>query len=98
MIGKSLSDVLQTEIDKVYGPESGEQTGKILIPAFLSDFRNVLSKSDAGKNVTEEYMTEDKRIHLILKGQRRFGAGGMEMWASSCLFNDNELLMDEVRF
>ncbi len=92
-----MEKILQTEINKIYGVESGKTAGKVLIPAFLGDFRKVLDKSDAGREVTEEYMTEDKKIHLILRGQRKFGPMGIEKVVVSCLFNDNEILTNEVR-
>ncbi len=95
--GENLEKILQREIDKIYGMEIGKRSGEVLIPAFLGDFRKVLEKSDAGKMVSEEYMTEDKKIHLILKGIRKFGPMGMEMVVASCIFNDSELLTAEVR-
>ena len=92
-----MEKILQKEIDKIYGLELGKRSGQVLIPAFLGDFRKALEKNDAGKLITEEYMTEDKKIHLILKGRRSFGPMGIEMIISSCLFNEAELLTEEVR-
>ncbi len=92
-----MEKVLQSEINKIYGIEFGKTTGKVLIPAFLGDFKKVLDKNDAGSVISEEYMTEDKKIHLVLKGMRRFGPTGIEKVVISCLFNERELLTGEVK-
>ena len=91
-----IEQILQNEINKIYGPEYGKKTGKVLIPAFLGDFRKVLEDSPAGNEVSEEYRTEDKKMHLILKGQRRLGAKGYVPVITSCICNDKELLVSEV--
>ena len=92
----TIDQLLQNEINKLYGFENGKKTGKVLIPAFLGDFRKVLEKGSAGEIITEEYMTEDKRMHLFLKGMRRFGARGYEFVITSCVCNENELLNTEL--
>ncbi|MCR5657014.1 MAG: hypothetical protein K6G06_06070 [Butyrivibrio sp.] len=69
---------LQNEINMAYGPDRGKQSGLVLIPAFLNDFSKVLDRSDAGKIISEEYMTEDKLLHLILTGKRCFNTKGVE--------------------
>ncbi len=91
-----LNEVLQIEINKIYGMEAGKQSGKVLIPAFINDFRKVLDSKDAGAKVSEEYMTEDKKMHLILTGCRRFGPMGVEKIVTSCKSNGKELLSEEI--
>ncbi len=91
-----LDRLLQEEIDKIYGPIQGKNTGRILIPAFIGDFRKVLEHENPGVTVSEEYMTEDKKMHLVLKGQRRFGSRGFDYIVLSCVGNDVELLKDEM--
>ena len=92
-----ITQDLQQEINKIYGMELGKQTGRVLIPAFLNDFRSVLDKADAGKEVTEEYMTEDKKMHLILKGSRIFEPSGIEKVVVSCIVNDVEVLSSPAK-
>ena len=91
-----LDKILQEEIDKIYGPVQGKNTGRILIPAFLGDFRKVMEGNDLGVTVSEEYMTEDKKMHLVLKGQRRFAPHGFDFIVVSCLCNNVELLENET--
>ncbi|WP_044916916.1 hypothetical protein [Butyrivibrio sp. WCE2006] len=91
-----FQEILQNEINVIYGPEYGNKTGKVLIPAFLGDFRKVLENGEIGHSISEEYMTEDKKIHLILKGERRLGSKGYDMMITSCLCNDKELLSNEI--
>ncbi len=91
-----MDKILQEEIDKIYGPVQGKNTGRILIPAFLGDFRKVLEGNDLGVTVSEEYMTEDKKMHLIFTGQRRMGAAGFDFVVTSCKCNDKELLTGEL--
>ena len=89
----TLYEVLQKQIDKIYGIQDGKKTGSVLIPAFLGDFRKVLEKSDLGVTISEEYMTEDKKMHLVFRGQRRI-AGYMYQLLTAyiiaffiCLYN-----------
>ena len=74
----------------------GQKTGSVLIPAFLGDYRKVLEEGDLGATISEEYMTEDKKMHLVFKGQRRMGAAGYDYIVQSCLCNGVELLKEEV--
>ncbi|WP_029318801.1 hypothetical protein [Butyrivibrio sp. AE3004] len=91
----TIDMILQSEIDKIYGIGAGRKTRNVLIPAFLGDFRSVLEKSETAQTVTEEYMTEDKLMHLIFKGQRRIGRAGYELVVTSVICNDRELLSKE---
>ena len=92
----TLFEILQKQIDEIYGIHAGKKAGSVLIPAFLTDFRKVLEKSDLGMIVSEEYMTEDKKMHIILKGQRSMGASGYEYIVQSCMCNGTELLTEKV--
>ena len=94
----SIGQCIQNEIDRIYGIEYGKKIGKVFVPAFFGDFRKVLENTPAGEVVSEEYMTEDKKMHLILKGQRRLGAKGYVPFIVSCIYNDRELLCSEVLF
>ena len=93
-----IEQCIQNEIDSIYGIEYGKRTGKVLIPAFLGDFRKVLEKNPAGKEVSEEYMTEDRKMHLILKGLKKLGAMGYEPVIVSCICNGKELMTSELPF
>ena len=92
----TIGEILQKQIDKIYGFQAGKKTGSVLIPAFLGDFRKVLEKSDLGVTVSEEYMTEDKKMHLVFSGQRRMGAKGYDYVVQSCTCNGEELIMEEI--
>ncbi len=90
----TIYEVLQKQIEKTYGM-SGRKIGSVLIPAFLGDFKKVLDENDLGATVSEEYMTEDKKMHLVFKGQRRMAATGYEYVVISCVCNGAELLLEE---
>ena len=92
----TIEELLQDEINKTYGPMVGNKTGKVLIPAFLGDFRKVLEGSDPGVTTSEEYMTEDKKMHLIFRGQRRMTEKGVDFILTSVTCNDSELLSTEL--
>ena len=72
-----LRTKLLHEIMGIYGPNQGQSIGAVIIPAFVSDFKNVVEKSDCSDEVSEEYMTEDKRIHLVLYGRKTLGKKGL---------------------
>ncbi len=86
------------EIIGIYGPVQGQSIGTVIIPAFIGDFNKVLSSSEETGEITEEYMTEDKKIHLVLGGRKVPGAKGMRLEVDSCLFNDRELIEDDKVF
>ncbi|WP_196810253.1 hypothetical protein [Butyrivibrio sp. WCD3002] len=92
----TIQELLQEQIDKIYGVQAGKKTGSVLIPAFLGDYRKVLEKSNLGVTTSEEYMTEDKLMHLVFTGQRRMGAKGFDFIVTSCVCNDKELLSEEL--
>lgn len=96
----TIGEILQEQIDKIYGFQVGKKTGSVLIPAFLGDYRKVLEKSDLGVVVSEEYMTEDKELHLVFKGQRLMGATGYDYVVQSLMCNGVELIKGgcDVRF
>lgn len=79
------------EIMGVYGPNQGQSIGAIIIPAFLGDFKQVLDRSEASDEVSEEYMTEDKRIHLVLTGRKTLGKKGPQFCVTGARFNETEL-------
>ena len=82
------------EIMGIYGPNQGQSIGAVIIPAFISDFKNVLEKRDNADEVSEEYMTEDKRIHLILTGRKTLGKKGFKACVTDVNFNGKELFAE----
>ena len=94
----TIEQLLQNEINKIYGFEFGKKTGKVLIPAFLGDFRKVLEEGTAGSVISEEYMTEDKKLHLTLRGLRRLGSSGFDLFITSCECNGKEVVNSEIPF
>ena len=89
---EELRKLLLHEIIGIYGPKYGQGIGTVIIPAFLGDFKGVLEKSDSADEVSEEYMTEDKKVHLMLYGRRYMGARGMNYVITGCEINDTEVL------
>ncbi|WP_029232697.1 hypothetical protein [Butyrivibrio sp. VCB2006] len=79
------------EIMGIYGPNQGQSIGAVIIPAFVSDFKNVVEKSDDFNEVSEEYMTEDKRIHLVLYGRKKLGKKGIITYVTDAEFNGKRL-------
>ena len=79
------------EIIRVYGPNQGQSIGTVIIPAFLSDFKKVMEKSSSYDEISEEYMTEDKRIHLVLMGRKSLGRKGINSYITDVVFNDKSL-------
>lgn len=92
---EELRRLLLHEIIGVYGPKYGQGIGTVIIPAFLGDFKTVLEKSSSADEVSEEYMTEDKKVHLILSGRRVMGAKGMNLEVTGCNFNDREIFYND---
>ncbi len=92
----TIEQVLQKQINAVYGDEDGKRAGKVLIPAFLGDFRKVIEKSAPGNIVSEEYMTEDKKMHIVFKGMRTISATGFDIIIVSCICNGRELLTEKL--
>jgi hypothetical protein len=80
------------EIMGIYGPNQGQSIGAVIIPAFISDFKSVLEKADSVDEISEEYMTEDKRIHLVLYGRKSYGKKGMEAYVTDADFNGKSIL------
>ena len=86
-----LRTKLLHEIMGIYGPNQGQSIGAVIIPAFVSDFKKVVEKSDSADEVSEEYMTEDKRIHLVLYGRKTFGKKGFKTYVTDARFNGKSL-------
>ncbi len=79
------------EIMGIYGPNQGQSIGAVIIPAFISDFKSVLEKADSVDEISEEYMTEDKRIHLVLYGRKSLGKKGVTTYVTDARFNGKRL-------
>ena len=92
---EELRRLLLHEIVGVYGPLQGQGIGAIIIPAFIGDFKKVLDKAETADEVSEEYMTEDKKIHLILEGRKRLGARGVKLEITGAVVNDSRLHLTE---
>ena len=92
---EELRTLLLHEIVKVYGPLQGQGIGAIVIPAFIGDFKKVLDSEESFDEVSEEYMTEDKKIHLILEGRRKLGKKGVKLEITGAVVNDKRLHLTE---
>ena len=92
---EELRTLLLHEIVRVYGPLQGQGIGAIVIPAFIGDFKKVLDSSDTFDEIDEEYMTEDKKIHLILEGHRKLGRKGVKLEITGAVVNDKRLHLTE---
>lgn len=92
---EELRTLLLHEIVKVYGPLQGQGIGAIVIPAFIGDFKKVLGDSESYDEISEEYMTEDKKVHLILEGRRKLGRKGIKLEITGAVVNDKRLHLTE---
>ena len=90
-----LRTLLLHEIVRVYGPLQGQSIGAIVIPAFIGDFKKVLDSEESFDEISEEYMTEDKKVHLILEGRRKLGKKGVKLEITGAVVNDNRLHLTE---
>ena len=92
---EELRTLLLHEIVRVYGPLQGQGIGAIVIPAFIGDFKKVLDSEQSFDEVSEEYMTEDKKVHLILEGRRKLGKKGVKLEITGAVVNDKRLHLTE---
>ncbi len=92
---EELRTLLLHEIVRVYGPLQGQGIGAIVIPAFIGDFKKVLDDSESYDEISEEYMTEDKKVHLILEGRRKLGRKGIKLEITGAVVNDKRLHLTE---
>ena len=92
---EELRTLLLHEIVRVYGPLQGQGIGAIVIPAFIADFKKVLDGSESYDEISEEYMTEDKKVHLILEGRRKLGRKGVRLEITGAVVNDKRLHLTE---
>ncbi len=92
---EELRKLLLHEVVRTYGPLQGQSIGAIIIPAFIGDFKKVLDASDTADEIYEEYMTEDKKFHLILEGRKSLGRKGAKLEITGCIVNDNRLRLDK---
>ena len=92
---EELRRLLLHEIVGVYGPLQGQSIGAIIIPAFIGDFQKVLEKSEVSDEIEEEYMTEDKKIHLVLEGRKSLARKGYKLEITGALVNDKRLHLTE---
>ena len=92
---EELRMLLLHEIVRVYGPLQGQSIGAIVIPAFIGDFKNVLDSEQSFDEISEEYMTEDKKVHLILEGRRKLAKKGIKLEITGAVVNDKRLHLTE---
>ena len=92
---EELRTLILHEIVRVYGPLQGQGIGAIVIPAFIGDFKKVLDSEESFDEVSEEYMTEDKKVHLILEGRRKLGKKGVKLEITGAVVNDKRLHLTE---
>ncbi len=83
-----LRTLLLHEIISIYGLGQGQAIGAVIIPAFINDFEKTVKKADSFDEISEEYMTEDKRVHLILYGRKRLAAKDVEAEVTGFEIND----------
>ena len=99
IVGYSIMEELRRlilhEVVRTYGPIQGQSIGAIIIPAFIGDFKKVLDESESFDEVSEEYMTEDKKVHLILEGRKKLGSKGVKLEITGAVLNDNRLHLTE---
>ena len=88
---EELRTLLLHEIVRVYGPLQGQGIGAIVIPAFIGDFKKVLDDSESYDEISEEYMTEDKKVHLILEGRKSLGAKGPRLEITGAVVTEKRL-------
>lgn len=88
---EELRKLLLHEIVGVYGPIQGQSIGAIIIPAFIGDFKKVLDGAESMDEVYEEYMTEDKKVHIVLEGRKKLAAKGTRLEITGAVVNDNRL-------
>ncbi len=88
---EELRKTLLHEVIGVYGPLQGQGIGAIIIPAFIGDFKKVLEKSETSDEIYEDYMTEDKKMHIVLEGRKSLGAKGVRLEITGCVVNDKRL-------
>ena len=82
------------EIIGIYGPGQGMSIASVIVPAFIGDFEKVVDSSGSFDEVSEEYMTEDKKIHLELYGRKLMGKNGNSFAITRCVFNDKVIVSD----
>jgi hypothetical protein len=88
---EELRTLLLHEVVSLYGPLQGQSIGAIIIPAFIGDFKKVLDSSTTMDEIYEEYMTEDKKVHLVLEGRKTLGAKGAKLEITGAVVNDKRL-------
>ncbi|RKM57568.1 hypothetical protein D6855_13560 [Butyrivibrio sp. CB08] len=88
---EELRKLLLHEVVSLYGPLQGQSIGAIIIPAFIGDFKKVLDSAESSDEIFEEYMTEDKKVHLILEGRKSLGARGPKLEITGAVVNDKRL-------
>ena len=88
---EELRKLLLHEVVSLYGPLQGQSIGAIIIPAFIGDFKKVLDGADTTDEIFEEYMTEDKKVHLILESRKSLGAKGPKLEITGAVVNDRRL-------
>ena len=82
------------EIIGIYGPGKGMSIASVIVPAFIGDFQKVVGNSSSFDEVSEEYMTEDKKIHLELYGRKLMGKGVNNFAITRCVFNGKVIVND----
>ncbi|MBO5622507.1 MAG: hypothetical protein J6N21_04175 [Butyrivibrio sp.] len=76
------------ELIGIYGLGHAQSIGAVIIPAFINDFRETALKKDTFDEISEEYMTEDKKVHLVMYGRKRLAGNGPEVQFTAFSIND----------
>ena len=61
---------VEKELNAIYGGAKAKQVSAVLMPAFIGDFKKMLSQSEDNTEVTEEYRTEDRLVYIKLIGKK----------------------------
>lgn len=63
------ADHLIKEFQKIYGAEAGMRICTTVMPGIIADFSKMLARERTGREISEEYILEDGKAVLKLKGR-----------------------------
>ncbi|GEM_PF-3232142 len=89
----NLIKIIQPDVIAVYGIAEGMQVTSVIVPAFVRDFEGVIGKSFVGLTVTEEYMTEDKKLTARFEGVNTTENGKNVRIINAVIINGNKHLL-----
>ncbi len=95
MTNNNWQDQFRSISIEIYGIPQGLSVSNVLLPAFLKDFRSMLSKAKEHNMVHEEYCSEDKRLLVKLTGEKNTIGGKTTLILRSINVNGTELLLSD---